>query len=171
MRARHLATLLGLSLLLGGCGFALRGTTGGGDYPPVQLQQAHTDNALRRRIDQQFDMHDIDVASSSALTLRISELERGDSVLSLDSNARTAERRLLISAKVDLLRDGETVQSLRLREQRILFTDPDNPVGDTTEQQLVIGELEAAMAEQIVRQLLHWLDKEQNHAPASRTAR
>lgn len=170
MRLRDLIALFGLSLLLGGCGFALRGTSGG-DYPPVQLQQAHTDNALRRRIDQRFDMYNIEMASSAPLALRISDLERRDSVLSLDSNARTAERRLLISANLDLLRDGETIQSLRLHAQRILFTDPDNPVGDTTEQQLVITELETAMAEQIVQQLLRWLDNEHNHAPAPRTTR
>lgn len=147
---------------LAGCGFQLRGSPAlSGNGAAVHVVQAHADNPLRRRISQQIEIYNLRAVEAGEARYRfvISEVERTDSVLSLDSDARTAERRLLIEADLKLFGDEEQLlQNQRIREQRILFTDPDNPVGDSIESQLVINELEDATAQRIALLLARWLD-------------
>lgn len=169
--ARWLLALVLCSLV--GCGFQLRGSPAlSGDGEAVYVVQEHSDNPLRRRISQQIEIYNlrsVEAAGAAKYRFVISEVERTDTVLSLDSDARTAERRLLIEADLQLLGDdGQLLQNQRIREQRILFTDPDNPVGDSIESQLVINELEDATAQRIALLLARWLDKA--HETARRPA-
>lgn len=158
-----------LALQLAACGFHLRGYTSvAADYPPVFLQQNHTDNVLRRLVNQELAVHNIQTDESSRLELRVSDITRGDTVLSLDANVRTAERLLQLTAKLTLLQgDGEILNSTTVQEQRILFTDADNPVGNSAEQTLLVGEMEAAIARRIAEQLARWLDKEHSNATST----
>ncbi|MBB3046951.1 outer membrane lipopolysaccharide assembly protein LptE/RlpB [Litorivivens lipolytica] len=158
----RLLLVLLISALVG-CGFQLRGSPAlSGKGEAVHVVQAHADNPLRRRISQQIAMYNLQAVKRNEASYRfvISEVERTDTVLSLDSDARTAERRLLIEADLSLFgEDDQLLQNQRIREQRILFTDPDNPVGDSIESQLVINELEDATAQRIALLLARWLDK------------
>lgn len=178
MRPLRLGLLVLLALQLGACGFALRGYSNAqGEYAPVVIQQNHSDNTLRRLVNQQFSVHGIQASEttnkqSNRLGLRLSDIGRSDTVLSLDADARTAERLLMLTANLSLLQnDGEVRESIVLQEQRILFTNPDNPVGNSTEQALLINEMEQAMAQRIAEQATRWLDREQADAAASRPTR
>lgn len=171
------ALVLALSFGLAACGFQLRGSepVAGREYPPVYLQQAHSDNAMRRRISQQLAIHNIPTVETKAAAryvALISEIERSDTVLTLDSDARAAERLLIIGVALELQNaDRQTLQSQRVREQRVLFTDPENPVGSGTESQLVINELEEASARRVALQLTRWLEKADQNATATGPAR
>ncbi len=158
---------------LAGCGFQLRGSPAlSGHGEAIYVIQEHSDNPLRRRISQQIEIYNLNAVtepSKARYQFVISKVERSDTVLSLDSDARTAERRLLIEADLQLLgEERQLLQNQRIREQRILFTDPDNPVGDSIESQLVINELEDATAQRIALQLARWLDRA--HETARRPA-
>lgn len=158
---------------LAGCGFQLRGmdTPEAGVYGPVLVQQTHTDNPVRRRIKQQLAIHNVQIAKAAdeaEYRFIVDEVERTDTVLTLDSDVRTAERLLTIEAELALQdKKGNILQSHRVREQRVLFTDPENPVGASTESQLVVSELEEATAQQVAQQLTRWLDK-RRHETQSR---
>lgn len=178
MRCLRLGFILLLVAQLGACGFHLRGQSSAGaesqgDYPAVLVQHNHSDNVLRRLVNQQFSMLGIshsEVTGNRAefLGLRVSDIARGDTVLSLDADARTAERLLMLTAKLSLLQaDGVVLESATLQEQRILFTNPNNPVGNSTEQALLVSEMENAMAQRIATQASRWLDREQANAAAS----
>ncbi|MFT5033147.1 MAG: outer membrane lipopolysaccharide assembly protein LptE/RlpB [Bermanella sp.] len=178
MRALWLGLISLLLVQLGACGFHLRGAgTQHNQYPPVVVEQNHGDNALRRLVSQQLAVHGIKDSKVSSnldgeLSLRVSDVSRGDTVLSLDANIRTAERTLGLSAKLSLLQhDAQPIDSVILQEQRILFTNPDNPVGNSTEQSLLVGEMETAMARRIAEQATRWLDREQANAATIRPAR
>lgn len=175
MRILRLGFTWLLALQLAACGFHLRGyTAGNADYPTVFVQQNHGDNLLRRLVNQQLAVHNIQTGddNQTLLGLRVSDITRSDTVLSLDADIRTAERLLLLTATLSLLqRDGETLNSTTLQEQRILFTDPNNPVGNSTEQTLLVSEMENALARRIAEQSTRWLDKEQADAASTRSAR
>lgn len=142
-----------------------------GIYGPVLIQQSHSDNAVRRRIKQQLAIHNVQMAESADdadYRFIVAEVERSDTVLTLDSDVRTAERLLIIEVELTLQdSEGNILQSHRVREQRVLFTDPENPVGAGTETQLVVSELEEATAQQVAQQLTRWLDK-RRHETQSR---
>ncbi len=179
MRLLQLTVISLLLLQLSSCGFHLRGYNQQHNvYPPIEVQQTHGDNGLRRLITQQLSMRGIkkpeesDDGTPGRLALSVSDIERGDTVLSLDANIRTAERLLTLSAKLSLLQhDGEALESATLQEQRILFTNPDNPVGNSTEQTLLLNEMESAIARRIAEQATRWLDREQANAASTRPTR
>ena len=182
MRWRQIGLIMLLVTQLSACGFHLRGFSGDdsaadGEYAPVTVQQNHSDNVLRRLINQQLAAHGItsrtsDEGQITRISLRISDIARGDTVLSLDADIRTAERLLMLTAKLSLWHsDGELLQSTTLQEQRILFTNPDNPVGNSAEQTLLVSEMENAIARRIAQQASRWLDGEQASAAATGSTR
>ncbi|WP_372759677.1 LPS assembly lipoprotein LptE [Litorivivens sp.] len=164
-----------IALIIAGCGFQLRSTqqTAGAYHDQVLIQQNHSDNLLRRRIKQQLAIHNVVAAEASAQAqyrFVVDKVERSDTVLTLDSDVRTAERLLIITAELSLLdSDGNILQSQLVREQRVLFTDPENPVGSGTESQLVVSELEEAAARQIALQLTRWLDRQHHEIESGST--
>lgn len=182
MRGLRLGLVLLLTALLCACGFHLRGKSSSGadsqgNHSPVRVQQNHSDNVLRRLVNQQLSMQGITRSEATGSQekipgLRVSDIGRSDTVLSLDADARTAERLLMLTAKLSLVQsDGAVLESTTLQEQRILFTNPNNPVGNSTEQTLLVSEMEHAMAQRIAEQASRWLDREQADAAASGPAR
>ncbi len=173
----RLARLLICSLLiaqLSGCGFHLRGynSAANTEHLPLRVEHGHSENSLRQQINQHLNMLGIVNNDTSMLRLQISGIERSDRVLSLDADVRTAERQLMLSAELSLSHDNtDTSESLTLQEQRILFTDADNPVGNSTEQSILIDEMEAALSRRIAQQAARWLDRENANAAATRPAR
>lgn len=155
-------SLLLLLSLVSGCGFALRGDVALPDtLQPVYIASNRESVELRDSLERQLVINAIDVTSrrkEAKLILELKLLKEDTRSVALDNEARDAEYALFESASISLRdAEGEPLHGPRvLQQRRIIVNDPDNPVGEETESEIVRSEMLEQLSIRIAQQLEYW---------------
>jgi LPS-assembly lipoprotein len=146
-----------LILLLGGCGFTLRGTV---DLPAalqtMQLESPAPDSELVREVRRMLRNNDVTLTEEPVATtyrLGIGSEQSSERVLSVNANARAGEYELTSSVAVQLRRGTEVLGPETLSVSRVYLTDPENAVAKNEEAELIRTEMRRELAQQILRRL------------------
>jgi LPS-assembly lipoprotein len=164
LRRYLLAAILGLSVsLLGGCGFALRGSLDiPADLQPIFVVGKKQSQELAQAVRRQLEINQIDVTLKRRNAKLIVELEQfspSKRSVALDHEARDAEYALFERAQITLLDSaGKVLRGPRVLEQRrLIVNDTDNPVGEQTESSIVRADMRKQLSVQMARQMEYWL--------------
>lgn len=153
----RLLTLILLGLALGGCGFKLKGSyqlpeelhrltlTSPDEYG--QLTQLLKSRLKRYQVEISRSYH----STVPELTLGKDKLERG--TLSLFSTGQVAEYELIYSVDYQLSRPDHQAQRFSIEIRRDYLDDPQAAQAKSREMALLLKEMRAQAADQIVRQL------------------
>ncbi|GAB3372347.1 LPS assembly lipoprotein LptE [Spongiibacter taiwanensis] len=150
------------SLALSGCGFALRGNVSvPAQLQPVFIETSRESIELKDSLKRQLAINAVKVTTrrkEAALILRMELLDQDTRSVALDNEARDAEYALFESARIMLLNiQGETLRGPRtLQQRRVIVNDPDNPVGEETESEIVRSEMLEQLSIRIAQQLEYW---------------
>ena len=173
---RRPALLLALSvaaLLLGACGFQLRGASGTTELPEdwklMHLQAGNPNGEFVREVTALFAAHGIQWTEreSANYILDLGPDKFRQRNLSLSSDARIAEFELNLSTEFAVLRPdrSEVMPPTTARVVRQMENDPRNVVGKTEETRLQLGEMRTELAEQVLRRIGFFATSMQSTAP------
>lgn len=142
-----------LGLLLGACGFHLRGTGAGAvDLPPVTVRGPEGDPftaAVRRALPTP-----VAGEAASGLVLRLDDVVRERRPISVTDRARVAEYALLAAVEFTLLgADGTLVAQDRLSVERIFRLDADNLLGASGEEDVLRAEMRRDLVGSLLRRI------------------
>ncbi len=151
--------------LLTACGFTLRGA--GATLPP-DWRSLHIDSnlprhevltALERRLRYVGVNTEKPTPNARRVDIELEALENRP--LFLDAISRTAEMEYSQRATVSVRGSGGALHHgpVVLEVRRVLANDPDNPVGERSETDLVKSELAESLAQRILQQLSRWAEK------------
>ena len=162
-RPRRLSPLLLLLLLLGGCGFQLRGTGPAttplpADLSPLQLRGLVASDPTRAELAMLLRSSGVTLASggaTAASVLQLSDRQSRRRVIAVDSDGKVLEYELFESLQFEL-RDG--AGNSRLQAQRVAIERSHlNPgvqvLGKESEEQTLRREMRRDLAGQIVNRL------------------
>lgn len=161
-KAGYTALLVLGSLLLSACGFALRGNVAvAPSLQPVYIVAERESVDLSESLRRQLAINAIDVTKrrkEARLILDVELLAKDTRSIALDQEARDAEYALFESARIRLLdHNNDTLFGPRvLKQRRIIVNDPDNPVGEETESEIVRSEMLEQLSIRIAQQLEYW---------------
>lgn len=167
IRLRYKNILLGMAVLgmLSACGFTLKGA---GNTLPADWQSLAIESNLPRdqvltALERELRYAGVDTNNTSADARRVLVQldQRENRPLYLDAISRTAEmeysQRATISVSKD---DGSLIHGpVSIEVRRVLANDPDNPVGERSETDLVTRELAESLAQRIMQQLARWAEQ------------
>jgi LPS-assembly lipoprotein len=143
--------LAALGLLLGACGFHLRGT-GAVDLPPVTVRGAEGDPftaALRRALPTP-----VPGATEPGVVLRLDDVVRERRPISVTDRARVAEYALLAAVEFTLLgADGSLLAQDRLSVEWIFRLDADNLLGASGEEDVLRAEMRRDLVGSLLRRI------------------
>ncbi len=154
--------ILGISCLLGACGFQLRGTGSSGtafpeNWKSMTLVTGNPNGEFSRDVSALFAANGVQwTDSSSARFSLVLDAERFDQRnLSLNSEARVAEIELAMSAQFTVLDASKAVAMPQTTVSIIkqMENDPRNVVGKDGEMRLIQAEMRTELAEQILRRV------------------
>ena len=153
------AALLLALIIVAGCGFQLKGTTGDGNtqWDGLMLRLVSVDprSELTREVGRELTVMKIvlteEIDAPTRLTLREEQFTQRN--VSLTAQARAAEMELTLS--VDFLLHQEETLPLEgtATVSRQMLNDPRNVVGKTEEMRLLREEMRRDLAAQIVRRV------------------
>lgn len=164
MRINHvlIALLTLTALCLGGCGFALRGNVAvAPSLQPVYIVSERESVDLSESLRRQLAINAIAVTEhrrEARLILDLELLQKDTRSVALDQEARDAEYALFESARISLRdHNGDPLFGPRVvKQRRIIVNDPDNPVGEETESEIVRSEMLEQLSIRIAQQLEYW---------------
>ncbi|MDR2212987.1 MAG: LPS assembly lipoprotein LptE [Pseudomonadales bacterium] len=144
-------------LLLGGCGFTLRGAA---DLPPqlrtLYLESSDMDSELLRELRRALQGNGVAVSADAGevYSLGIGAEERSERVVSVNVNARAGEYELTLEVPWQL-RQGATVVAgpERLSSSRSYLADPENAVAKSQEAEQILREMRQDLSRQLLRRL------------------
>jgi len=157
-RRAALLALAGVLPLLGGCGFALRGSA---DLPAplqtLQLETANGNSELAREVRRALSNNRVTVVEDAAAgryALGIGAEETYERAISVNANARAGEYQLTMVMPFQLRHGSETVLGPEaLTVARVYLADPENAVAKNEEAVLIRTELRRELAMQLLRRL------------------
>ena len=160
-RACTVAFLLGACVLLGACGFQLRGGDGGSALPDswrsMHLVTANPNAELARVVDATFSANGIvwGPPEESSYQLRLGAERFTQRNLSVNAQARAAEFDLVMSTQFTILDGaGRTVMAQTTATvNKQMENDPQNVVGKSEEVRVLRTELRRELADQILRRI------------------
>jgi LPS-assembly lipoprotein len=161
-RLTHFSLLLGMTCLLGACGFHLRGVGTDGLFVPEAWKSMHlvTDNPngeFSRNVTVLFAANGVQWTDGDganfSLVLSPERFEQRN--LSLNSEARVAELELTMSSQFRILdaSEIEVMPPTTVKVVRQMENDPRNVVGKSGEVRLIQTEMYSELAEQIMRRI------------------
>ena len=154
--------LLGITCLLGACGFQLRGVGAGGAALPESWKSMHLatgnpNSELSRDVQSVFAANGIDwVGKKSANYQLILGPERFNQInLSLNSEARVSEFELTLQAQFTVVdaQGNEVMLPTNASVIRQMENDPRNVVGKAEEVRILKSEMRTELANQILRRI------------------
>ena len=162
---RHLTKftlVLGITCLLGACGFQLRGTGGGGavlpdDWKSMYLVTGNPNAEFSRAVQSVLSTNDLSSTSRAdanyALILGPERFNQTN--LSLNSEARVSQYELSMQTNFSVLgADGKEVMPNTIASvTRQMENDPRNAMGKSEEVRILKGEMRTELAQQIVRRI------------------
>ena len=171
-RLSHYSLILGMSCLLGACGFQLRGTGNSGMAFPeawksMVLVTGNPNGEFSREVSALFAANGVQWTDSNSanfsLVLGAERFEQRN--LSLNSEARVAEIELSMSAQFTVL-DASKVEVMPQTTVSVIKqmeNDPRNVVGKAGEMRLIQGEMRTELAQQMVRRIGFFAASSQSH--------
>ena len=154
--------ILGLSCLLGACGFQLRGVGDDAallpdEWKSMYLVTGNPNGEFSREVQSRFAAQGIEwterQSANYLLTLGPEQFRQRN--LSLNSEARVAEFELTMRAKFSV-RDAANqvvIETTEVTTIRQMENDPRNVVGKAEEIRILKGEMRADLARQIMRRI------------------
>ena len=150
--------VLGLTLLLAGCGFSMRGSA---DLPPelgtLHLEALDVNSDITRQMRRTLLTNGIEVVDTPTPGIHRLGLGREQSserVLSVNANVRAGEYELTMSVPFQLRDDeGFVLGPETLSMDRVYLADPDNAVAKAEEAELIRAEMRRDLVVQILRRL------------------
>lgn len=160
MRHHLMMLLVGIvTLVSAGCGFHLRDTT----KIPSELKTLHLDSydpygPLTRTIQDQLRSNGV-MISSDALrkdipSLRIVTSSISQDTVSIFRDGVTAEYQLVLEVQAQILVPGHDLTPISARVLRSFFSNPLTALAKDSEQNIILQEMRAQVAQQLVRKLL-----------------
>lgn len=165
--------VLAAMLLLGACGFALRGT---GDYSKLlpedwkslALVTPNANSEFSREIESRFAANGVQwgARGQTNYTLVVNPEKFEQDNLSLSSEARAAEYELTMSTRFTVLNADNTIamEETQVAVVKQMENDPRNVVGKEEEIRLLQREMRTELAQQIFRRIGFYASRTQ--APA-----
>lgn len=149
--------IIGLCVVLGGCGFQLRSWDLAGSIDSAYLN-ASPRNAFEAPLRRALAQAGIAEAASPAeatVVVNLLDERRDRRSVSVSRQARAAEYEVSVAVRyaVTDAEGRELVPDQWLERQRVYRVDPDNIIGSSEEQALLERELEADLVQQILRTL------------------
>jgi len=162
MSPSRLPLLLLLTLLLGACGFHLRGSdTLPPTMQPLHVSGAEAGGAFGKVLQQQLNLRGVEVSRhrvEAPYQLLLLKHEREERTLSLDPRAHTGELALTERVVFELRdRQGSLVLGpVTVEERRVMVDDPDRRVDKDAEASTLRDEMLSGLAGQLLRRLQAW---------------
>ncbi|NCF17219.1 MAG: hypothetical protein GWP63_03195 [Haliea sp.] len=153
---------LGLTLLLAGCGFQLRGVGDQGTKLPEEWKSMHLatgnpNGEFSREVQTRFAAQGVEwtTPKSANYRLKLGPERFSQRNLSLNSEARVAEFELTMSARFSVMGQGNQVliEDAEVTTIRQMENDPRNVVGKAEEIRILKSEMRADLARQIMRRI------------------
>ncbi len=161
-RLWHYTLILGISCLLGACGFQLRGTGNSGTAFPetwksMNLVTGNPNGEFSRDVTALFAANGVQWTDSTSakFSLVLSPESVNQRNISLNSEARVAEIELSMSSQFTVL-DASSAEVMPLTTVSVIKqmeNDPRNVVGKDGEMRLIQAEMRTELAEQIMRRI------------------
>ncbi|MFZ9584554.1 MAG: LPS assembly lipoprotein LptE [Pseudohongiellaceae bacterium] len=153
-----LCALLVATVIVGGCGFALRGSAAlPAALQPLALSNVDNATPLGQELLRALASNDVDLATeagSASYQLEVGGEAFAERALSVNANARAGEYELTISVPWQLRR-GTTVvlgpETLSLG--KVYLADPENAIAKQEEAELIRAEMRRELALQLLRRL------------------
>ncbi len=173
----HYCLILGLTCLLGACGFQLRGTGNSATALPetwksMNLVTSNPNGEFSRNVTALFAANGVQWTDSSSanFSLVLGPDNFSQRNLSLNSEARVAEIELSMSAQFTVLNasKAEVMPQTTVSVVKQMENDPRNVVGKSGEVQLIQAEMRTELAEQIMRRIGFFASSNQSQ-PATPT--
>jgi len=150
------ATLIGLSLVLSACGFALRGT----QQAPVAIDtvvlRGDVSSALTRQLREALESVGVTtvIAQSANYVLTIGPEQLNSRTLSVNGRAQAAQYELQMAVEATLER-GDTLllPPEIISVERSYFEDTANIAGSNAERELLQNEMRQELVDRLVRRL------------------
>jgi len=167
----RLYAALALVLLLAACGFQLRGQGPGGAFPYAQAQVAG-DGPVAEQLRQNLRLLDsvqlVSAAQSGVARIDLLGERRERKVGALDNDGRVAEYRLfyILSYRVATPDGEELINTSELRQFRDYTYDENNALGNDAQEQMLLRDMQQAMAQQILRRVNALARQQPTDAPA-----
>lgn len=153
---RRLSVTL-LLLLLGGCGFTLRGSVNLPEaLQTLQVESPVPNSEIVREVSRMLRNNSVTLADEAAANvwrLGIGAEQVSERVLSVNANARAGEYELTMTVPVQLQRGSETLGPETLSVARVYLADPENAVAKSEEAELIRDEMRRELAQQVLRRL------------------
>jgi LPS-assembly lipoprotein len=158
----HFGLILGISCLLGACGFHLRGMGDGGTALPDTWKSMNlvTDNPngeFSRAVAAQLAANGVQWTDSGSanFSLLLSPENFSQRNLSLNSEARVAEIELSMNAQFSVVdaSKAEVIPPTTVSVLKQMENDPRNVVGKDGEMRMIQAEMRTELAEQIMRRI------------------
>lgn len=153
---------IGISLLLSGCGFSLRGNEIlAAKFSVLQLQQEQPNSEFARLLRRNLEIASVSVAetgSTAPLTtapvLFLGAEQLVSRPVSVNPRARAAQYELRMSVDVSLIQDTEVVMGPEtLLVERSYFEDIENIAGNQEEREIIATEMRRELVNQLLRRL------------------
>lgn len=156
----HITAILLVALLLGGCGFQLRGTQGllPEHVQPVHVTGLSAGSELGRALRLELEIAGATLSETAAgarVQLRVLSNETERRVLSIDPRARAAEVVLTETAVFEVRdRQGSILLGpVTAQERRVMLDDPDRRTDKAAEERSLREGMTRELAARMVRQL------------------
>lgn len=162
MTALRLSTLCALLLLLGGCGFSLRGSdTLSTSFSELQYYAEQPNSELSRLLRRSLEGADVNlsavtVAEADPATplLGVANEQLSSRPVTINSRARAAQIELRLSVTVALMHGEQAlIAPETLYVERTYFQDVENISGNQEEAEIISQELRRELIDQLMRRL------------------
>jgi len=167
--------ILGITCLLGACGFHLRGMGNSGTAIPdawksMNLVTSNPNGEFSRDVAAQLAANGVQWTDggSANFSLVLSPENFSQRNLSLNSEARVAEIELSMSAEFKVLNasNAEVIPQTTVSVIKQMENDPRNVVGKDGEIRLIQAEMRTELAEQIMRRIGFFAASSQPQSPS-----
>ena len=143
-------------VLLGGCGFTLRGSTDlSAALQTLQVESTDPNSDIVREISRTLRNNGVTLAETvSTYQLGIGTEENSERALSVNANARAGEYEITMVVPFQLRRGTELVLGPEtISVARAYLADPENAVANNEEAALIRSEMRRELAQQLLRRL------------------